>query len=255
MPARAPSRAAGSPLEIVRERLDIIGVQTSELRFDLIGVDAVHRGAGVAARRTRGGARCASPAAPRAWPRRCASANEVETLYTNGPAGGGGASKSAREVVAVVSGADPARAGDAVGHDADMLTLHALAHARTGDKGNISNISVIAYDPGDFAFLCEHVTAERVRRAFRRHRAWRGRALRVARVGRAEFRDARRAGRRRHALAGAGRARQKPEFLPVGDGIAGPPETVARPRLSQAIPAHRNAPNPRHAAVPSSSPR
>jgi hypothetical protein len=43
-----------------------------------------------------------------------------------------------------------------------MLTLHALAHARTGDKGNISNISVIAYDPGDFAFLCEHVTVERV---------------------------------------------------------------------------------------------
>jgi hypothetical protein len=30
-------------------------------------------------------------------------ANEVETLYTNGPAGGGGASKSAREVLAVVS--------------------------------------------------------------------------------------------------------------------------------------------------------
>jgi hypothetical protein len=29
--------------------------------------------------------------------------NEVETLYTNGPAGGGGASKSAREVVAVQS--------------------------------------------------------------------------------------------------------------------------------------------------------
>jgi hypothetical protein len=29
--------------------------------------------------------------------------NEVETLYTNGPAGGGGAFKSAREIVAVVS--------------------------------------------------------------------------------------------------------------------------------------------------------
>ena len=29
--------------------------------------------------------------------------NEVETLYTNGPAGGGGASKSAREIVAVQS--------------------------------------------------------------------------------------------------------------------------------------------------------
>ena len=29
--------------------------------------------------------------------------NEVETLYTNGPAGGGGVTKSAREVVAVAS--------------------------------------------------------------------------------------------------------------------------------------------------------
>jgi len=29
--------------------------------------------------------------------------NEVETLYTNGPAGGGGACKSARDVVAVAS--------------------------------------------------------------------------------------------------------------------------------------------------------
>jgi hypothetical protein len=30
-------------------------------------------------------------------------ANEVETLYTNGPAGGGGATGSAREVLAVAS--------------------------------------------------------------------------------------------------------------------------------------------------------
>ena len=29
--------------------------------------------------------------------------NEVESLYTNGPAGGGGAWKSARQIVAVVS--------------------------------------------------------------------------------------------------------------------------------------------------------
>jgi hypothetical protein len=29
--------------------------------------------------------------------------NEVETLYTNGPAGGGGAFKSAKEVVAILS--------------------------------------------------------------------------------------------------------------------------------------------------------
>lgn len=43
------------------------------------------------------------------------------------------------------------------------MKLRELAHARTGDKGDTSNISVIAYEPGDYAFLAEHVTAERVR--------------------------------------------------------------------------------------------
>ena len=46
------------------------------------------------------------------------------------------------------------------------MQLRELAHARTGDKGDTSNISVIAYDPGDFAFLCEYVTAERVKAHF-----------------------------------------------------------------------------------------
>jgi hypothetical protein len=46
------------------------------------------------------------------------------------------------------------------------MKLRELAHARTGDKGDSSNISVIAYDPGDFAFLCEHVTVERVKAHF-----------------------------------------------------------------------------------------
>ena len=40
--------------------------------------------------------------------------------------------------------------------------LYDLAHARTGDKGNHSNISLIAYRPEDYALLVEHVTAERV---------------------------------------------------------------------------------------------
>lgn len=43
------------------------------------------------------------------------------------------------------------------------MKLRELAHARTGDKGDTSNISVIAFEPGDYAFLAEHVTAERVR--------------------------------------------------------------------------------------------
>lgn len=42
------------------------------------------------------------------------------------------------------------------------MQLRELAHARTGDKGDTSQISVIAYDEGDYAFLAEHVTAERV---------------------------------------------------------------------------------------------
>jgi len=43
------------------------------------------------------------------------------------------------------------------------MMLRELAHARTGDKGDTSNISIIAYEPGDYAFLAEHVTAEKVR--------------------------------------------------------------------------------------------
>jgi hypothetical protein len=46
------------------------------------------------------------------------------------------------------------------------MKLRELAHARAGDKGNVSNISVIAYEPGDYAYLAEHVTAERVKAHF-----------------------------------------------------------------------------------------
>ncbi|RYF18082.1 MAG: hypothetical protein EOO30_04580 [Comamonadaceae bacterium] len=40
--------------------------------------------------------------------------------------------------------------------------LHDLAHARTGDKGNRINISLIAYRAEDYDLLVEQVTAERV---------------------------------------------------------------------------------------------
>lgn len=43
------------------------------------------------------------------------------------------------------------------------MLLREIAHARAGDKGNISNISVIAYDPADYPLLERWVTAERVR--------------------------------------------------------------------------------------------
>ena len=46
------------------------------------------------------------------------------------------------------------------------IQLYELAHARTGDKGNRSNISVIAYRPEDWALLVAQVTEERVAQHF-----------------------------------------------------------------------------------------
>jgi hypothetical protein len=43
------------------------------------------------------------------------------------------------------------------------MKLRKIAHSRTGDKGNISNISVIAFDANSYDFLRERVTAERVK--------------------------------------------------------------------------------------------
>jgi hypothetical protein len=50
---------------------------------------------------------------------------------------------------------------------AKTLPLYKLAHARTGDKGNRSNISVIAYRPEDFSLLQQELTEERVQAHFK----------------------------------------------------------------------------------------
>ncbi|CCD91158.1 conserved hypothetical protein [Bradyrhizobium sp. ORS 375] len=89
-------------LDIVRERLALTGVAVSELRCDLIGLNALHGEAHVEGRepyevRVRVAGRTETMAEA------IRIGNEVETLYTNGPAGGGGAWKSAREVIAVAS--------------------------------------------------------------------------------------------------------------------------------------------------------
>jgi len=46
------------------------------------------------------------------------------------------------------------------------VMLHALAHARTGDKGNRSSISLVAYRPEHWPALVEQVTEERVAALF-----------------------------------------------------------------------------------------
>ncbi len=47
------------------------------------------------------------------------------------------------------------------------VPLHAVAHGRAGDKGNRSNISVVAYLPEAFPHLLDQVTEERVLGLFR----------------------------------------------------------------------------------------
>jgi len=90
--------------EVVLERLKIIGVVCEDVRAELIGVDSLH------------GSQLGSRASGQPWEVRLRVAgrcldkadavrigNEVETLYTNGPYGGGGATKGVRQVVAVAS--------------------------------------------------------------------------------------------------------------------------------------------------------
>ena len=46
------------------------------------------------------------------------------------------------------------------------MLLRDIAHTRTGDKGNRSTLSVIAYDKKDFALLEQHLSAQRVQAHF-----------------------------------------------------------------------------------------
>lgn len=90
-------------LDVVAQRLKLCGVRAEELRFDLIGVDAMHGASAVrrvddpAEVRIRVAGRTATAAEA------ARIGNEVETLYTNGPAAGGGSTRSVREVLAVAS--------------------------------------------------------------------------------------------------------------------------------------------------------
>jgi hypothetical protein len=97
-------------LDIVRGRLALTGVAVSELRTDLIGVNALH---GSTLSQTQGQSpyevRVRVAGRTESLAEAARIGEEVETLYTNGPAGGGGAWKSAREVVAVASTLIPER--------------------------------------------------------------------------------------------------------------------------------------------------
>ena len=94
-------------LNIVKERLAFMGVKMQESRYDLMGVDALH-GEKLSAGHDPYEVRVRVTGRTDSMQEAVRIGNEVETLYTNGPAGGGGAWKSAREVVAMVSVIVPA---------------------------------------------------------------------------------------------------------------------------------------------------
>ena len=96
-------------LEIVAERLRLTGVRTNELRLDLIGVDSIlgpRLSAGAPEPRE---VRVRVVGRTDSLAEATRVANEVESLYLNGPAGGGGVTKSAREVVGIRSTLLPER--------------------------------------------------------------------------------------------------------------------------------------------------
>lgn len=96
------ARLAG---EIVKKRLEVIGCVYEEIRIDEMGVNSLycnsvseHISDAVPVEvRIRVAARTKNRANAELV------ANEVEALYTNGPAGGGGAVKSVREIISVAS--------------------------------------------------------------------------------------------------------------------------------------------------------
>ncbi len=46
------------------------------------------------------------------------------------------------------------------------VKLRRIAHARAGDKGDTSNVSLIVYDPAHYVAVCDQVTPERVKAWF-----------------------------------------------------------------------------------------
>ena len=65
--------------------------------------------------------------------------------------------------------------------------LYEYAHARTGDKGNRSNISVIAYQQEDFPMLVSQLTEERVAAHFAHRRPTRVTRYLLPRLGAMNF--------------------------------------------------------------------
>lgn len=67
------------------------------------------------------------------------------------------------------------------------LRLHAIAHGRSGDKGNRLNVNIIAYDEKHWPILLEQVTAERVAALFAHRGVTEVRRYELPRLGALNF--------------------------------------------------------------------
>lgn len=106
-------------IETVRARLAPYGAQMFDERGEMVGVNSVWPGARAAADTPEVRVRCAARCADSDTARRVVE--EVEGLYLAGPAGGGGATGTVREVLAIASTLMPA---NAVTSGVEMLEVH-----------------------------------------------------------------------------------------------------------------------------------
>ena len=153
--------------DIVLERMRRVHGTNAPVRIDPVGVRSLHATA------------CDYPADTRDVRLRCAMRAssrdeaelllwEVESLLCCGPSAGGGYRGAVSPSVVTCSASHRPRCGLAAGGGppgmSGTVTLREIAHARAGDKGNRSNVSVFAFDPEHYDVLRDQLTAERLKR-------------------------------------------------------------------------------------------
>ncbi|BDW95745.1 ABC transporter substrate-binding protein [Thalassospira tepidiphila] len=93
-------------LDILHQRIEQIGIACDEVRGELIGVNSIFKDV-AASECAPSEVRVRFVVRTRDLQTAARIGEEVESLYLNGPAGGGGVTKSTREIVAIVSGLLP----------------------------------------------------------------------------------------------------------------------------------------------------
>ena len=103
-----------------------------------------------------------------------------------------------------------------------MVRVYDLAHCRAGDKGNTSNISVVAYNEAGWRVIREQLTPELVLAAYAHIAKGPVRRYGSSQPARAQLRHRERAWWWRHAIAAPGHARQELELPDADDRTSGP---------------------------------